>query len=518
MAAGGNGTSYPPFPMTATATKTTMVAGFAGGVSVRRIRTPTPQDVLSGRGGGINSHKGNKAFREWVNQRKEEYNLAQNKKEKIAVAMQVVRQVQQQVPASGRFLQKDPTVAGGSGGHWWVEIDEAKALAKTTQALREGAPKIRQAHQIAETSPEKTIQKPKKRKRKATVVATATETTVMDDATEKLVLQTVKQDASSLPRYKSEQMLLPTSEYSVALEQLQENVQQAKHEAEKLQHQEQPLRPQATAQMTLLVAPLTSNIRFNQMYGQQKDSSSSKSQFNPLSMPAVDPFAETPPLMAAPEPNLANNIPVLSLDSCRTIFVDGLPENTTAPQHHKRRRFPRVHSLALSDYDGTNLDPATDELIEFVNPFADESNVLTSENDANVVRSHVPSFVLNQWNKIGNGNAGEDKDDATDLSILKGRSISGCLNRILSFSSSMNDSEVGSRFWRNDENQNGESDNNDYFFHDDIPESDFEGSIKSTFDVVPPDVTSPDNKNSTNNLIRLTSFTSRNRGLVSGRQ
>jgi hypothetical protein len=82
----------------------------------------------------------------------------------------------------------------------------------------------------------------------------------------------------------------------------------------------------------------------------------------------------------------------------------------------------------------------------------------------------------------------------------------------------MNDSEVGSRFWRNDENQNGESDNNDYFFHDDIPESDFEGSIKSTFDVVPPDVTSPDNKNSTNNLIRLTSFTSRNRGLVSGRQ
>lgn len=57
----------------------TMVAGF--GTSVRRIRTPNPQDVLSGRGGGINSHEGNKVFRQWVNERKSDYNLAQNKKE-----------------------------------------------------------------------------------------------------------------------------------------------------------------------------------------------------------------------------------------------------------------------------------------------------------------------------------------------------------------------------------------------------------------------------------------------------
>jgi len=500
-----------------------MVAGFAGGASVRRIRTPNPQDVLSGRGGGINSHKGNKAFREWVNQRKEEYNLAQNKKEKIAVAMQVVRQVQEEVPVSGRFLTRDPTVAGGSGGQWWVEIDESKALAKTTQALREGAPKIRQAHQVAETIPPKTVQKPKKRKRKAPIVATAIETTVMDDDTEKLVLQTVKQDASSLPRYKSELMLLPTSEYSVALEQLQENVQQAKHEAEKRQHQEQPLQPpQATAPTTSLVAPLTSNKRFNQMYGQEKEVVSSKSQFSPLSMPAVDPFAETPPLTATPDPNGANNIPVLSLDSSTTIFVDGLP----AEQRHKRRRIPRVHSLALSDYDGTNLDPATDELVEFVNPFADESNVLTSENDASVVRSHVPASVFNNWNKMGNGTAGQDNnDDAIDISMLKKRSIGVSLNRILSFSTPLNYFDASPRFWCNTENQNhseSDSDSNDYFFHDDdISESDrFEGSIKSTFDVVPQDVVmSPDKKkNSTSNLIRRTSFTARNRGLVSGRQ
>ncbi|OEU07199.1 hypothetical protein FRACYDRAFT_197926 [Fragilariopsis cylindrus CCMP1102] len=112
--------------------------GCGGGGTLRRIRTPTPQDVLSGRGGGINSHPGNKVFREWVRLRKGDYklaHLARNKKETTVVATEVVRQVQQQ---NGRFLTKDTSVVGGSGGHWWVEIDEKKALAKTTQALREG--------------------------------------------------------------------------------------------------------------------------------------------------------------------------------------------------------------------------------------------------------------------------------------------------------------------------------------------------------------------------------------------
>jgi len=539
MAAGGNGNTYPPFPMTAT--KSTMVAAFIGGTPVRRIRTPNPHDVLSGRGGGINNHKGNKAFREWVNQRKEDYNLAKNKKEKIAVAMQVVRQVQLQGPEPGRFLQRDPTVVGGNGGHWWLEINETKALAKTTQALREGAPKIRQAHQTSEESPEKTTEKAKKRKRKAPIAATSTETPLIDDATEKLVLQSVKQDASHLPRYRSEQMLLPTTDYSVALEQLQENVEKAKHEAyrqtvrvDTFQHQEQPLRPQATSPVTTLVAPLTSNKAFSKMYGEQNDVTSSKSRFNPLMMLEVDPFAETPPLMAAPEPDLADDIPTLSLDSGRTFFVDDIGNKSDLPSPNRKRKLHRVHSLALSDYDGTTLDPATDALVEFVNPFADESNVFVIENDPNVVMSHVPTSVFNRWNKIGNGNAVEDKKCTTEQS----RSVGGYLNRLLSVSSCLadsNDSEVGSRLCRNDDNQNCESNNNnDYFFHDDSPESDFGETMRSTFDVVHPHRTSPEkcdcnspmtcggtiniNKNSTSSLIRRASFTSRNRALVSGRQ
>jgi hypothetical protein len=120
----------------------------ANGTSVKRIRTPHPHDVLSGRGGGINSHPGNVTFRAWVATRKNDYNLALNKADKAAVAKQVVAMVKAQDPP-GRFLTKDPT--GGSGGMsglggWWVELDEERTMAKTAQALREGAPAIRAEH------------------------------------------------------------------------------------------------------------------------------------------------------------------------------------------------------------------------------------------------------------------------------------------------------------------------------------------------------------------------------------
>ena len=113
----------------------------------RRIRTPHPHDVLSGRGGGINAHPGNVVFREWVRVRKEDYNLAPNKAEKTRVALEVIDQVRNQDPP-GRFLTRDGTASsmGAGGGSWWVEVDEDRALAKTSQALREGAPQIRSAH------------------------------------------------------------------------------------------------------------------------------------------------------------------------------------------------------------------------------------------------------------------------------------------------------------------------------------------------------------------------------------
>lgn len=121
------------------------LGGFSDGVVLHRIRSPNPQDVLCGRGGAVNHHRGNIMFRQYVHSRKHEYYLAQNKQDKMVIAMEVVRMVQQQTPIKGRFLTKDASssVLGANGGHWWIEVEDTKAIAKTAQALREGASKIR---------------------------------------------------------------------------------------------------------------------------------------------------------------------------------------------------------------------------------------------------------------------------------------------------------------------------------------------------------------------------------------
>lgn len=105
-----------------------------------RIRNPGPHDVLCGRGGGINAHIGNVAFRELVKRDKERYNLESNKVKKAQISQDIVDRVKAE---GGRFLRRDED--GGYYGQqsWWVEIDDLKALAKTSQALREGAPSIR---------------------------------------------------------------------------------------------------------------------------------------------------------------------------------------------------------------------------------------------------------------------------------------------------------------------------------------------------------------------------------------
>jgi len=120
-------------------TDVTYNASSIGG-AMKRIRAPHEHDVLSGRGGGINGHAGNVKFRQWVNCRKNEYNLAPNKAEKARVAREVIDLVRSQDPP-GRFLQKESSLTG-----WWVEVDDEKVMAKTSQALREGAPQIRAAH------------------------------------------------------------------------------------------------------------------------------------------------------------------------------------------------------------------------------------------------------------------------------------------------------------------------------------------------------------------------------------
>jgi len=98
------------------------------------LQYPTKNDVLCGRGGKINEHPGNVRFRAIVEQYKEQYNLASNKNNKANISRDVVGQI---YDVGGRFLKKDAMTG------LWFEEDLDHALKKTSQALREGAPKIR---------------------------------------------------------------------------------------------------------------------------------------------------------------------------------------------------------------------------------------------------------------------------------------------------------------------------------------------------------------------------------------
>ena len=99
------------------------------------ITEPHKNDVLCGRGGGSNNWSGNESFRELVNRVKCDY-LGCPKREKPVLAMRIVQAVRAQSPP-GRFLQHDKLTES------WKDIGDNKAREKSSQALREGAPLIR---------------------------------------------------------------------------------------------------------------------------------------------------------------------------------------------------------------------------------------------------------------------------------------------------------------------------------------------------------------------------------------
>jgi len=105
------------------------------------VRTPNCNDVLSGRGGRINSHSGNIHFREMVESLKRDYLDPRTKKlEKARIAARLVATVRRLDPP-GKFLKEDPHTG------MWVEIGDERAWKKAGQALRESAPEIRAEHQ-----------------------------------------------------------------------------------------------------------------------------------------------------------------------------------------------------------------------------------------------------------------------------------------------------------------------------------------------------------------------------------
>lgn len=95
-------------------------------------RTPAfspTTDILCGRGGLTNHHKGNKRFRDIVTLHRPDYVRAA-KIQKPSVARVIVRAIRNGDPP-GRFLKKDKKTG------LWYDIGDKRAAEKTSQALRE---------------------------------------------------------------------------------------------------------------------------------------------------------------------------------------------------------------------------------------------------------------------------------------------------------------------------------------------------------------------------------------------
>ena len=98
------------------------------------IHDPRDADVLCGRGGAALRHPGNQTYRRLVSLNKGLY-VTCLKTEKLKISRSIVAAIREQ---KGRFLEKDNV------RNAWFDIGEKKAVEKTSQALREGAPKLRQ--------------------------------------------------------------------------------------------------------------------------------------------------------------------------------------------------------------------------------------------------------------------------------------------------------------------------------------------------------------------------------------
>ena len=100
-----------------------------------QIVTPHSNDVLSGRGNGVNHHEGNIYFRSLIQKYKPFY-LHSNPSEKKLISKRIVQDVQNRDPP-GRFLKQSDST------ELWNSLELEKVLKKTGQALREKAPELK---------------------------------------------------------------------------------------------------------------------------------------------------------------------------------------------------------------------------------------------------------------------------------------------------------------------------------------------------------------------------------------
>merc|ERR1719253_735668 len=97
---------------------------------------PTSNDVLNGRGKSIHAWHGNVLYRNLIQYYKLEYIVASPEEQKN-IANRIIGTIRGLTPV-GRFLDMDKNTGT------WCDIGNDKALFKVRQALREGAPELRQ--------------------------------------------------------------------------------------------------------------------------------------------------------------------------------------------------------------------------------------------------------------------------------------------------------------------------------------------------------------------------------------
>ena len=97
--------------------------------ALEAVTTPSPHDVICGRGGKANTHPGNISFRNEAKKLRDWYDSS-SKSEKFTISSYLVDIVRDR---GGRFLIRDKDVPGR-----WQEAESGDVRKKASQALREG--------------------------------------------------------------------------------------------------------------------------------------------------------------------------------------------------------------------------------------------------------------------------------------------------------------------------------------------------------------------------------------------
>lgn len=121
-----------------------------------------PYDVLCGRGVPNKVGQGNKFFKELVRKDQLEY-ISCRRNEKPPIATNIIEIVRSR---GGRFLRRvRVTEPGAHDRYGWTELAENRIYEKVCQALRDGAPQIRQRMLELDASNSKTAEVDKENSR-----------------------------------------------------------------------------------------------------------------------------------------------------------------------------------------------------------------------------------------------------------------------------------------------------------------------------------------------------------------